>query len=285
MARVAYVNGRYLRHAEAAVHIEDRGYQFADGVYEVVPLRAGRFIDEEAHLDRLDYSLGQLAIAWPMSRAALKLATRELARRNGIADGTLYLQVTRGVAPRDHRFPKAASPSLVMAVKRLAPLPAALLADGVAVVTIPDIRWRRCDIKSVSLLANVLGKQQAVERGAYEAWQLDGDGNVTEGTSTNAWIVTADGTLVTRNAGPAILNGITRRVLLRLARQAGAAFVERPFTLAEAMAAREAFLTSSTNFVMPVTRIDGLAVGDGKPGPVTRRLREHYAAHAAATAS
>ncbi|MEX0697373.1 MAG: D-amino-acid transaminase [Dongiaceae bacterium] len=281
MPRFAYVNGRYVPHARAAVHVEDRGYQFADGVYEVVPIHRGRLVNEDAHLDRLDYSLRALRIAWPMSRAALKLVLRELVRRNGVANGIVYVQATRGVAPRDHKFPAHPHTALVATTKRLKPPSASLLADGAAVITIPDIRWRRCDIKSVALLPNVLGKQQAIEAGAYEAWQVDAEGYVTEGTSTNAWIVTADGRLVTRDASPAILNGITRRSLLKLLRAEGLAFEERRFSVAEAKAAREAFLTSSSSVVLPVTRIDGAAVGDGWPGPLTAKLRARYLAYVA----
>jgi D-alanine transaminase len=279
MPRLAYVNGRYVPHAQAAVHIEDRGYQFADGVYEVVPVHRGRLIDEAPHLDRLDRSLKELRIDWPMPRAALQMVARELIRRNGLNNGIVYLQVTRGVAPRDHKFPATSKPALVLTTKRLKPIPETLLAEGVSVITIPDIRWQRCDIKSISLLPNVLGKQQAVEAGAFEAWQVDGEGYVTEGTSTNAWIVTGEGRLVTRNAEAAILNGITRLSLLSIARDEGVPFEERRFTVAEAKAAREAFLTSSSSFVLPVTRIDGDPVGDGKPGPLTKRLREHYLAY------
>lgn len=278
MTRLAYVNGRYLPHARGMVHVEDRGYQFADGVYEVMPVHRGRVAEEGPHLDRLDYSLGQLRIAWPVARPVLALIVRELVQKNGVENGVVYLQVTRGVAPRDHRFPAAAESSLVITTKRLKPLSPALIADGVRVVTIPDIRWRRCDIKTVSLLPNVLGKQHAVEAGAYEAWQVDGDGMVTEGTSTNAWIVTADGTLVTRPASAAILNGVTRLALARLLAADGIGWAERPFSVGEARVAREAFLTGTSAVVLPVTRIDGERVGDGKPGPITRRLREHYLA-------
>ena len=278
MTRLAYVNGRYLPHGRAMVHIEDRGYQFADGVYEVIPVERGRLVEEGPHLDRLDYSLGELRIAWPVRCQVLSLILRELVRRNAVASGHLYLQVTRGVAPRDHRFPASVTSSLVITTKRQKPPPPSLFTDGARVVTIPDIRWRRCDIKALSLLPNVLGKQQAAEAGAFEAWQVDGDGMVTEGTSTNAWIVTADGTLVTRQASDAILNGITRLALARLLAGDGIAWRERPFSVAEAKAAREAFLTSSTSAVLPVTRIDDQPVGDGRPGPITRRLREHFLA-------
>ncbi len=281
MARQAYVNGRYVPQGEATVHIEDRGYQFADGVYEVVPVVQGTPVDEDPHLDRLERSLDELRIAMPMSRAALKLVSHELMRRNGLSNGFLYMQVTRGVAPRDHKFPKAATPALVMTTRQTKPHSAKQLADGVAVITLPDIRWKRCDIKSVSLLPNVLGKQAAVEAGAFEAWMVGEDGRVTEGTSTNAWIVTGDNKLVTREASNAILNGITRLALLRLAESEGVELEERAFTVEEALQAREAFITSSTNFVMPVTRIDDLPVGNGHPGLLTMRLREVYEGHAA----
>jgi len=282
MPRFAYVNGRYVPHAAARVHIEDRGYQFADGVYEVIPIMGGRFVDEEPHLDRLGYSLAELRIPWPMQRPALQLVLRELIRRNGLNTGIVYLQVTRGVAPRDHKFPARARPSLVVTTRRQRPLAADMLTAGVAVVTRPDIRWRRCDIKSISLLPNVLGKQDAVEAGAYEAWLVDGEGYVTEGTSTNAWIVTQDGRLLTRDRSSAILSGITRLALLDLLRSEGIAFEERAFTVAEAKAAAEAFLTSSSSFVLPVTRIDEAAIGDGKPGLLTMKLRDIFVRHAAA---
>ena len=282
MARYAYVNGRYVPHGDAAVHIEDRGYQFADGVYEVVPILHGRMVDEDPHLDRLDYSLRELRIAPPMSRRSLKLVLRELLRRNGLKNGLLYMQVTRGVAPRDHKFPKDATPALVVTTKTMKPTPAPLVEGGVRVISVPDIRWQRCDIKSISLLPNILAKQQAVEAGAFEAWQVDGEGMVTEGTSTNAWIVTGDGVLVTRKADAAILNGITRQAVIRITNSAGVAFEERPFSLAEAKAAREAFLPSSSGHVLPITRIDDRAIGDGKPGEVTVRLRRAYLDHIAA---
>jgi D-alanine transaminase len=282
MARYAYVNGRYVPHAEAAVHIEDRGYQFADGVYEVVPIFHGIMVDEDPHLDRLDYSLRELRIGWPMSRAALKLVMRELLRRNGLKDGLLYMQVTRGVAPRDHKFPKAVKPALVLTTKTMKPTPAALVEGGVRVISVPDIRWQRCDIKSVSLLPNILAKQRAVEAGAFEAWQVDAAGMVTEGTSTNAWIVTQDGKLITRKATHDILNGITRQAVIRLTNAGGVGFEERAFSLAEAKAAREAFLTSSSGHVLPITRIDDTVIGDGKPGEVTKRLRAAYLDYIAA---
>ena len=277
MSRVAYVNGRYVPHRDAAVHVEDRGYQFADGVYEVVCVQHGEIIDEDPHLDRLERSLGELRIAMPMGRRAMKHVTRELLRRNGVTDGIVYTQITRGVARRDHPFPAAGTPpSIVMTSRRIKPQDPRLLEQGIAVVSMPDIRWQRCDIKSVSLLPNVLGKQQAREAGAYEAWFVDAAGNVTEGASTNAWIVTQDGELVTRQLGNAILGGITRRSLIRLADEAQIRVVERVFSIEEARRAREAFLTSTTSFVTPIVTLDGKPIGTGKPGPIAARLRELY---------
>jgi D-alanine transaminase len=282
MSRVAYVAGQYLPHRRAAVHIEDRGYQFGDGVYEVIAVTDGHLVDETAHLARLRRSLSELRIAAPMSDAALRLVIREVIRRNGVETGIVYLQVTRGAAPREHAFPKAAKPVLVVTSRRTRPPDPRLGREGIAVITIPDIRWQRCDIKSVALVPNVLGKQQAREAGAYEAWQVDREGHVTEGTSTNAWIVTEDGAVVTRAADNAILNGVTRGAVLEIIRREGYRLVERRFSVAEAKAAREAFLTSTTAELLPVVRIDGAPVADGRPGPLGRKLREAYLAHAAA---
>lgn len=282
MARYAYVNGRYLDHRVAKVHIEDRGYQLADGVYEVVGVRDGRLIDEGPHLDRLDRSLRELRIDKPLARPALSFVIRELMRRNRLTDGLVYMQVTRGVARRDHAFPTGkVKPALVLTTKN------GKRADGdpgpgVSVKSEPDIRWERCDIKTVALLPNVLAKQAARESGAYEAWLVDDKGCVTEGASTNAWIVTPDGELVTRQTDHGILSGITRFTLKSLAESLQLKLVERAFTLAEAKQANEAFITSATSFVTPVVRIDGTTVGDGKPGAVARRLREEYVRFASA---
>jgi D-alanine transaminase len=284
MSRIAYVGGQYLPHRQAAVHIEDRGYQFGDGVYEVIAVIGGRLVDEERHLARLNRSLTELRINPPMSSTALKIVIREVVRRNGVDTGIVYLQVTRGVAPREHAFPKAAKPVLVVTSRRSRSPDPRLGREGIAVITIPDIRWQRCDIKSVALVANVLGKQQAREASAYEAWQVDAEGRVTEGTSTNAWIVTADNTVVTRAADHAILNGVTRAAILDIIHREGYRLVERPFSVAEARAAREAFLTSTTADLLPVVRIDGTPVADGKPGPLSRKLREAYFVHASAAA-
>jgi|SRR5579872_2045996 len=284
MSRIAYVAGQYLPHRQAAVHIEDRGYQFADGVYEVLAVVGGHLVDEELHLTRLHRSLGELRIPAPMSDSALKVVMREVVRRNGVDRGIIYLQITRGQAPREHAFPKAAKPVLVATSRRTKPPDPKLGRDGIAVITIPDIRWQRCDIKSVSLLPNVLGKQAAREAGAYEAWQVDRNEQVTEGTSTNAWIVTADGAVVTRAADSAILSGVTRLAVLDIMRREGYRLDERPFTVAEAKAAREAFLTSTTADLLPIVRIDGKPVGDGKPGQLSVKLREAYLVHAGVAA-
>ena len=281
MSRVAYVDGQYLPHRSAAVHIEDRGYQFADGVYEVMAVVGGFLLDEGPHLMRLARSLAELQISAPMSNAALRIVMREVIRRNGVHNGIVYVQITRGVAARDHAFPKAAGPVLVVTSCWKRPADPRADNDGVAVITIPDIRWQRCDIKSVALLPNVLGKQRAKEAGAFEAWQVDREGKVSEGTSTNAWIVTLDDTVVTRQADSAILNGVTRLAVLDIIRREGYGIVERPFSVAEAKSAREAFLTSTVVDLLPVVRIDGTAVGNGQPGPLSRKLRECYLAHAA----
>ena len=284
MSRIAYVAGQYLMHRQAAVHVEDRGFQFADGVYEVIAVNGGHLVDEAPHLVRLHRSLAELRIAPPMADSALKVVIREVIRRNGVDTGIVYLQITRGAAPREHAFPKTAKPTLVVTARRSRPPDPRLEEEGIGIITIPDIRWQRCDIKSVALVANVLGKQAAREAGTYEAWQVDRGGEVTEGTSTNAWIVTADGTVVTRAADTAILNGVTRLAILDIIRREGYRLDERPFTVEEAKAAREAFLTSTTADLLPVVRIDGAPIGEGRPGPLSQKLRAAYFAHAAGAA-
>ncbi len=279
MSRIAYVNGRYVPHRAARVHIEDRGYQFADGVYEVVAVRHGRLVDEVPHLDRLDRSLDAMRMAAPMSRTPLRHAMREVIRRNRVEDGIVYLQISRGVAPRGHAFPKGIAPALVITAKRLAPN-FAQMEKGIAVVTLPDIRWKRRDIKTVNLAANVLAKQRALDAGAYDAWLVGEDGMISEGTASNAWIVTNAKELVTHAPDHRILNGITRLAVKQLAEQEGYRFVERPFAKAEAVAAVEAFITGTTSWVTPVIAIDGKPVGTGKPGPLTRALQRLYAVHA-----
>lgn len=281
MPRYAYVNGRFVPHGQAAVHIEDRGFQFADAVYEVIAVHDGHLVDEEGHVERLDRSLRELRMARPMSRRAHALVMRELVRRNGVREGVLYMQVTRGVAPRDFRFPKAARPGLVMTARHTRVAPPARLAAGVRVVTVPDIRWKRRDIKSTALLAQVLAKQDASEQGAFEAWMIDDKGFITEGSSSTAWIVTRDGALVTRHISDEILRGVTRESLLRLAAEEGLQVEERPFTLEEAYTAREAFFSSASTYAQPVVQIDDRVVANGQPGSIGTRLAECYIAYAA----
>jgi D-alanine transaminase len=285
VGRIAYVNGRFVPKAEAVVHIEDRGYQFADAVYEVWSLFGGRLADPEGHFVRLERSLHELAIPMPMSRKALTLVLKEAVRRNRIREGLVYLQVGRGVATRDHAFPGAGTPpSVVITVSRVDRAAAeARAAKGVAVVTTPENRWGRCDIKTVGLLPNALAKQKAREAGAVEAWFVDDLGLVTEGASSNAWIVDADGVLRTRDTNANILRGVTRLSLVDLARGAGFKVAERPFTPDEALAAREAFITGAGTLVLPVVKIDGKVVGEGTPGPVATTLRRLYIERAKAT--
>lgn len=279
MARTAYVNGQYQPYGEAGVHIDDRGYQFADGVYEVIAVIGGLMLDEIPHLDRLDRSLAELSIEAPMSRPALRHVLRETLRRNRLSAGILYLQITRGVAKRDHPFPKHAIPSMVVTARRFKGASDAIVNAGISVITTRDVRWQRCDIKSISLLPNILAKQAARSQGAYEAWMVDDHDHVTEGASTNAWIVSRQGELITRPADHAILNGVTRLKVLAVAQKLGLTIVERPFSVEEAKQAKEAFLTSTTSHVMPVVGIDGQVIGNGHPGEITMALREAYLHH------
>jgi D-alanine transaminase len=285
MSRIAYVNGRYLAFPAATVPIEDRGYQFSDGVYEVCEARGGRIIDERRHIARLQRSLAELHIAMPMSEAALAVVMRECLRRNRVRDGIIYLQITRGVARRDHGFPPPGTrPSIVVTARNLDFAGnERTAAEGIAVITVPDNRWERVDIKSISLLPNVLAKQAAREQGAKEAWFVDRDGEVTEGSSSNAWIVTMGGKVVTRPADKGILRGITRTVLIEVIRAQGLELEERPFTAEEAYRAREAFVTSASQIVMPVVRIDKRPVGNGAPGSVATALRAEFHRHAERT--
>ena len=280
MSHIAYVNGRYVSHRDGAVHIEDRGFQFADGVYEVIAVRHGRLVDAEGHMKRLDRSLSEVRIAWPVARRALGFILAEVIRRNRVGHGMVYLQITRGVAPRNFPFPKNTPGSLVVTARVMPAFDLAASLSGVDVVSMPDMRWKRPDIKSISLLPNVLSKQRAVDAGAFEGWMLDAKGQVTEGTSSNAWIVTKKGELVTRPTDDnAILSGITRRAIITVAKEEGLTLIERPFSLKEALGAREAFLTSTTSFIKPVIRIDGKPVGAGKVGKVSRRLLALYGAY------
>jgi len=286
MGRIAYVNGRFVPQGEAVVHIEDRGYQFADAVYEVWAVFDGKLADAEGHFVRLERSLGELSMPMPMSRAALTLVLKEALRRNRLRNASIYLQVSRGVAPRDHAFPK--EPVRQAVVITVSPVDRqaaeARAAKGVGVVTTPENRWGRCDIKTVGLLPNALAKQKAREAGAAEAWFVDELGFVTEGASSNAWIVDGDGKLRTRDTNANILRGVTRRTLLEVIRDEGLQVDERPFTPDEARAAKEAFITGAGTLVLPVISVDGKPVGGGKPGPVAMKLRNLYIERARATA-
>lgn len=278
MPRISYVNGRFVPHGRARVHVEDRGYQFSDAVYEVVAVADGRMVDAEPHFRRLERSLREIRADLPFTFGQFSVKVDRLLRLNRTRGGALYVQVSRGVAARDHRMPAATRPSVVMTLRPLRPQAPELAERGVAVVTAPDMRWKRPDIKSVGLLANVLAKDDARAAGAYETWQYDAGNRITEGASSNAWIVTG-GTLVTRPADGSILDGVTRRALLRLAAENRVSVAERAFGVDEALAADEAFLTSTTAFVLPVVRIDDRPVGDGSPGPRTRRMQSLYEAH------
>jgi len=277
MSRVAYVNGAYRPHGQAVVHIEDRGFQFADGVYEVWAVFDSRLADFDGHLARLKRSLGELRIDVPMSDGALARVLAETIRRNRVRTGLVYLQVTRGTAPRDHAFPTDVAPSVVVTARSVDLAKGRrMAANGAAGVTRPDIRWGRCDIKTVGLLPNVLAKQAARESGAYECLMYDEMGLVTEGASTNAWIVDENGRLRTRDAQANILKGITRTALMALIAQEGLELEERAFTVEEAKRAREVFVTAASAFVMPLVSLDGTRIGDGKPGPIATRLRDLY---------
>jgi D-alanine transaminase len=282
MSRIAYVNGRYLPLAHASVNVEDRGYQFSDGVYEVCEVKGGRLVDERRHLERLGRSLSELRIAMPMAAESLGVIMREVVRRNRVRWGIVYLQITRGVSRRDHAFPPPGTrPSIVVTARNLDAANAErLAAEGVAVISVPENRWDRVDIKSVSLLPNVLAKQTAREHGAREAWFVDKKGFVTEGSSSNAWIVTKNNTVVTRQVDNAILKGITRTVVLDIIAAQGLKLDVRPFTMDEAYAAREAFITSASQTVMPVVKIDGRPVGNGAPGLLSSALRKDFYRHA-----
>ena len=278
MPQIVYVNGRYAAQRLPQISVEDRGFQFADGVYEVWAVAGGRLLDADGHFARLERSLGELRIRPPMGRAALQAALNETVRRNHVRDGIVYLQITRGSAPRDHAFPDPSTPpTVVITARRHDPAALARRADaGVEVITLPETRWARCDIKTVGLLPNALAKQAAREAGAVEAWFIDAGGLITEGASTNAWIVDVRGVLRTRSTEANILRGVTRNGVLEIAPTLQLSVEERPFSVAEVRSAREAFFTAASAFVTAVVRIDGAGVGDGKPGPVTKRLRELY---------
>lgn len=278
MSRIAYVNGRYVPHSRAVVHIEDRGYQFADGVYEVCEIWNGRIVDQTRHLDRLERSLREIELAMPVTRAALSFIMHEVVRRNRVRNGLVYLQVTRGVARRDHPFPPPGTPpALVVTAKSIARSANDALAEkGVSVITMPDNRWARVDIKTIGLLPNAIARQRAKEQGAKEAWFVDDDGFVTEGAATTAWIVTKDGVLVTRPEGTGILPGITRKTAMDVAASQGLTVEERKFTVAEAQQAREVFMTAASTVVMPIVEIAGRPVANGVPGSIALGLRAKF---------
>lgn len=275
MTRTVYVNGEYLPEDQATVSVFDRGFLFADGVYEVTSVLGGKLIDFEGHAKRLARSLGELDMGSPVTEDELLAIHRELVDRNGIEDGLIYLQITRGAADRDFAYPEGVTPTLVLFTQEkpgLADSPAA--KRGIKVISIPDARWGRRDIKTVQLLYPSMGKMMAKAAGADDAWMVE-EGAVTEGTSNNAYIVIGS-RIVTRHLGTEILHGITRAAVLRFAREAQMTVEERAFTIEEAQKADEAFITSASTFVMPVVEIDGVALGDGAPGPVATRLREIY---------
>jgi len=282
MTRFVYVNGQYLPYGEARVHAEDRGFQFGDAVYEVCEVRGGQLVDETRHMQRLARSLTELGMPQPMSSRAWSRVLRETVRRNRVGNGSVYLQVSRGARPRDFLFPPDdVAPTVVCLARHSNPVRAeAAAAEGIGIKTMPDIRWGRCDIKTVMLLPASLAKEAARKEGAREAWFVDAEGYVTEGGSSNAWIVDRDGRLITRQVDDSILRGITRTTLIDLLQRENIQLVERPFTVEEAKAAREAFITSATNIVMPVVRIDGKPIGNGAPGLLSLRLRSEF--HSAA---
>lgn len=283
MSRIYVVGGQFTPSQHARVAMEDRGYQFADGIYEVISLYDGILIDEEPHLNRLERSLREMNIPMPMSRRALQLRIRELIRRNRRRNGLVYMQVTRGVATRGHVFGAGLKPVLTMSFMVAKFATDAEKQKGVDVILTPDLRWARCDIKSIALLPNVISRMEAQKAKAKEAWQVNAKGQVTEGSLSNAYIVNAAGEVITHPAGPEILGGVRREMLLKLAKENGSVtIIERAFTPEEARAATEAFMTSASTFVLPITSIDGKPVGNGKPGPVTQRLMELYDAHISA---
>lgn len=285
VGRFAYVDGRFVRHGNAHVHIEDRGLQFGDSVYEVCGIVGGKLTDEPEHLDRLERSLNEIEMRMPVERHVVGILMRHLVRANRVHDGLLYLQVTRGAARRDHPIPsRIGRPTLIMTVQAIDPsVIEARRQNGITVITRPDERWARCDIKTTQLLPNLLAKTMARRAGAYEAWLVDREGFVTEGSSTNAWIVDQEGRLSTRALSNAILPGVTRRIILEIAAEAQLTVHQRSFAAAEAKQAREAFISSATG-IYPVTAIDGARIGDGQPGPVTRRIQELYAHRTSAAA-
>ena len=276
MPKIAYVNGRYLDHMKANVHIEDRGLQFADGVYEVILVRNQSLVDIDLHLSRLDWSLSELKIDWPKTPRVLSLLLNEIIYRNRLTFGSIYIQVSRGTASRNFDYPEEISPNLIIYAKRATRDTFASINKGYKVISMPDIRWKRCDLKTVSLLPAVLAKKAAVEQGAMEAWLVDEHGLVTEGTSSNAWIVSNNDELITRPVDHSILSGVTRKTVASLAKEIGIKVIEQAFSIDDAIKAKEAFCTSSTALLKPITNIDGKRIGDGKVGNITKSIIIHY---------
>lgn len=281
MPRYAFVNGQYVAHNDASVHIEDRGFQFADGVYEVVACINGTLADEAGHLDRLERSLAELSIPMPVARNSLKFIIREMIRRNRLKNANVYIQVTRGVAKRDFSFPAMAAPSLILTARPFNFDGNMKVKNGATAITVPDIRWKRRDIKTTGLLAQVLAKQEAIESGVYDAWMVDDHGYITEGSASNAWIVTKAGRIITRPATHAILRGVTRTALEKICTALGLTLEERPFTVQEAYDAQEAFSTGAVALIVPITSIDGHIIGTGQPGPIAQKLYDEYRQYAA----
>jgi D-alanine transaminase len=281
MSRIAYVNGQYVSHAVAGISIDDRGFLFADGVYEVCEVYGGALVDETRHLDRLARSLNELHMQWPLSRRALEMILREVIARNRVKDGMVYIEITRGAAKRDHVFPPKATPLTLVVTAKSIDREAGNKASehGIKVISVPDNRWSRVDIKSVSLLPNVLARQTAKEQDAKEAWFVDTDGFVTEGAATNAWIITRDNVLVTRSAETGILRGITRQGVMDICAKQGLKVEERSFTVEDAYNAKEAFITAATTLIMPVVKINDHVIGNGQAGEITLRLRAMFHDH------
>jgi D-alanine transaminase len=275
MSRIVYVNGAYVPEEEAKISVFDRAFLFGDGVYEVTAVLDRKLVDFQPHLTRLDRSLKEIALAAPLSHAELRRMHKELVARNNVTEGIVYLEITRGAAERDFAYPEDARPTVVAFTQSKPLIENPYAATGVKVITIPDLRWKRRDIKSTAMLAQAMGKQEAKLKGAYEAWMVE-DGQVTEGTSSSAFILDAQGVVRTQPLGHHILPGVTRRAVLKLAALEGIGLEERPFSVAEALAAREAFMTAASAFVLPIVEIDGVPIGDGKPGPIARTFRSLY---------
>jgi D-alanine transaminase len=275
MSRISYVNGAYVSHAHAVISMDDRAHYFGDAIYEVIYFKDGQLVDSQAHFDRLVQSLERVRIPALFSQKSLELVFKELIRRNTVRRGIIYFQISRGTGPRDHLFPKQDKPSLLALVRHM---PLKDISKGIKVITSADIRWENCNIKCTALLANVLAKQNAVDHGAYEAWFVDHAGHITEGACTNAYIVTHNGEVWTHPAGKEILSGVIRKGLLELAPGLGITIKERAFTLKDIEHAAEAFLSSTTQTVIPVVQVNEQVIGSGKPGPITMKLREAYLA-------